>query len=86
MLGYDLRCEVWVAPIESIVILTTVPKLSLGTTEKIEVQAFDDGNNVFSSLAGLRFDWTAPKRDILTVLPLTLTNVAGTDAQVEMER
>lgn len=86
VLGYDLRCEVWVAPIESIVILTTVRKLSLGTTEKIEVQAFDDGNNVFSSLAGLRFDWTAPKRDILTVLPLTLTKVAGTDAQVEMER
>ena len=85
-LGYDLRCEVWVAPIESIVILTTVRKLSLGTTEKIEVQAFDSSNNVFSSLAGLRFDWTAPNRDILRILPLTQTKVAGTQAQVDMER
>ena len=86
VLGYDLRCEVWVAPIQSVTILTTVRKLSLGTTEKVEVQAFDDGNNVFSSLAGLRFDWAAPNRDILRVLRLSETKVDATFSQREMER
>ena len=86
VLGYDLRCEVWVAPIQSITILTTVRKLSLGTTEKLEVQAFDDGNNVFSSLAGLRFQWAAPNRDILSILRLSETKVDATHSQREMER
>ena len=38
-------------------ILTTVRTLSLGYSEKIEVQTFDDRDNVFTSLAGLHFDW-----------------------------
>ena len=44
----------FVAPIEKIVIFTKVHQLRLDTYEKIEVQAFDAEDNVFSSLEGLR--------------------------------
>ena len=33
------------------------PHAFLSYSEKIEVQAFDDRDNVFTSLAGLHFDW-----------------------------
>ncbi len=85
VLGYELQCEVWVAPIARIQILTTVRTLSLGNTEKIEVQAFDDRDNVFTSLAGLHFDWRDVDSKVLRVIRLKSTNVIMTEAQEKVE-
>jgi len=53
-----LAVEVYVAPIHEIQILTTVRRLPLFEEETLQVQAFDETGNVFSSLNGLGFQWT----------------------------
>eukprot|EP00946_MAST-07B_sp_MAST-7B-sp1_P000048 g48.t1 len=85
VLGYELQCEVWVAPVARIQILTTVRTLSLGYSEKIEVQAFDDRDNVFTSLAGVHFDWRDVDFNVLRVIRLKSTNVMMTKAQEKVE-
>ena len=61
------------------------PHASLGYSEKIEVQAFDDRDNVFTSLAGLHFDWRDVDFNVLRVIRLKSTNVMMTEAQEKVE-
>jgi len=60
---YEFSVEVYIAPIAAIRILTTARKLTLLEAETVEVQAFDEQENVFSSLDGLRFQWRSTAID-----------------------
>ncbi|PIK54185.1 putative nuclear pore membrane glycoprotein [Apostichopus japonicus] len=56
--GLSLRCDVIVAKIVFIDIVTTTRILYLGDSpEEFEVRALDDKGNTFSSLEGLEFEW-----------------------------
>lgn len=52
-----LKCEVKVAKIFKLEILTTVKSLRVKDYQRLIAQAFDEEGNVFSSLEGLRFRW-----------------------------
>ncbi|KAJ8036585.1 hypothetical protein HOLleu_20604 [Holothuria leucospilota] len=57
--GLSLRCDVIVAKIVFIDIVTTTRILYLGDSpEEFEVRALDDKGNTFSSLEGLEFEWS----------------------------
>ena len=63
MTGNILRADVFVNRINRIEITTTTRELLLGQSpELLDVIAFDDTGNLFSSLDGLVFDW-----ELLTV-------------------
>jgi nuclear pore complex protein Nup210 len=56
--GNILRADVFVNRINRIEITTTTRELLLGQSpELLDVIAFDDTGNLFSSLDGLVFDW-----------------------------
>ena len=58
MTGNILRADVFVNRINHIEITTTTGELLLGQSpELLDVIAFDDPGNLFSSLGGLVFDW-----------------------------
>ena len=58
MTGNILRADVFVNRINRIEITTTTRELLLGQSpELLDVIAFDDTGNLFSSLDGLVFDW-----------------------------
>ena len=83
--GNLLRCEVFVAAIHRLDILTTDRKIHVEEKEKIAVQAFDSLGNVFSNLDGLRFRWSPHPSDVLQVVPLGLTIAKRTAAQKRIE-
>ena len=63
MTGNILRADVFVNRINRIEITTTTRELLLGQSpELLDVIAFDDTGNLFSSLDGFVFDW-----ELLTV-------------------
>ena len=62
MTGNILRADVFVNRINRIEITTTTRELLGQSPELLDVIAFDDTGNLFSSLDGLVFDW-----ELLTV-------------------
>lgn len=55
----ELRCEIHVAPISTIVIDTPTRSISVDTVETLSLRGFDHHGNVFSSLERLWFKWTS---------------------------
>lgn len=55
--GQVIRCEVFIDRISRIQIFHHSVKLDLDGLATLRVHAFDDEDNVFSSLVGLRFTW-----------------------------
>ena len=69
---YYLRCDVFVAKIQRLDISTVIERIGVGTTYTVSVTAYDIHDNTFSSLEGLRFQWsTSPHTDILTIAKLS---------------
>ena len=69
---YYLRCDVFVAPIARLDISTVIERIGVGTTYTVSVTAYDVHENTFSSLEGLRFQWsTSPHTEILTISKLS---------------
>ena len=66
-------CEVFISSIDKIKLQTTVRKLTIGELETLQVDAFDNEGNLFSSLTGLSFIWkqeglkTSKKQYVLVV-------------------
>jgi nuclear pore complex protein Nup210 len=56
--GRVLRCEVYVDVVQRIEITSTTRTLYKEDVEMLSVQAFDRDGNLFSSVAGLQFDWS----------------------------
>lgn len=50
-----VECEVFVDRIHRLEVLTSTRVVNVGDSESIDVQAFDQQNNVFSTLAGYDF-------------------------------
>lgn len=66
-----LKCEVRIALIESIKIVTRHKLLLINEIETLEVQAYDSLGNVFSSLQGLNFEWIIIKnKNLVKMLSL----------------
>lgn len=60
-----VECEVFVDKISKMEILTSTRKVNVDNTESLDLQAFDENDNVFTSLTGLPFDWTVDYENIL---------------------
>lgn len=65
-----VKCEVYVARIERIVIETTAKSLAVGGVETLTIRAFDNEGNVFTSLEGLRFQWEIENPNIIAIASL----------------
>lgn len=53
-----LKCEAKVKPIRRLQILTKFRTLDVGDHEQVELIAFDEENNSFTTLEGLKFEWS----------------------------
>ena len=53
-----LKCEAKVKPITRLQILTKFRTLDVGDHEQVELIAFDEENNSFTTLEGLKFEWS----------------------------
>ena len=80
-----LQCEVQVATVESLQLLTNFRVLHVDDNEMVSLQAFDSEGNVFSSLEGLRFKWTAHPPGIVEVMPLTKSAVQVSSIRRDIE-
>ena len=56
--GEILKCEAKVKPIRRLQILTKFRTLDVGDHEQVELIAFDEENNSFTTLEGLKFEWS----------------------------
>jgi nuclear pore complex protein Nup210 len=56
--GQVLRCQAKVGAVDRLGILTHYRQFSVNENQHLQVAGFDDEDNIFSSLDGLRFDWT----------------------------
>ncbi|GBG32754.1 Sulfotransferase 1C3 [Hondaea fermentalgiana] len=82
----EINIEVYIAPIRGVRILTTVRRLNLYEAETLEVQAFDEEENVFSSLMGLAFQWTGVHATMADrEVPLVISRLANSDVSVTDE-
>ncbi|ERN13772.1 hypothetical protein AMTR_s00049p00191680 [Amborella trichopoda] len=68
--GTVIRCEVFIDKISRIQIFHHSVKLDLDGLATLQVRAFDDEDNIFSSLAGLRFMWHLMPKDAEVDEPL----------------
>ncbi|KMZ74645.1 hypothetical protein ZOSMA_124G00360 [Zostera marina] len=62
--GSVIRCEVFIDKITRIQIFHHSVKLDIGGLSTLQIRAFDDNENVFSSLVGLRFNWSLMPQSI----------------------
>ncbi len=53
-------CEGRVAKVSRIEILTKLRTIDVGNIETLEILGYDQDGNVFSTLEGMRFEWTIP--------------------------
>ena len=67
-----LRCESRVAQIHRIEILTKLRTIEVGDIEILEVIGYDEEGNSFSTLEGLRFEWTIRQEDSQNLELVTL--------------
>ena len=56
--GDILRCESRVAKVHRIEIMTKLRTIDVGDVEILEVLGYDKEGNVFSTLEGMRFEWS----------------------------
>eukprot|EP00127_Corallochytrium_limacisporum_P001239 Clim_evm9s47 gene=Clim_evmTU9s47 len=86
-----LFCEVHVRDIKRIEIATTSRELTFDMVEDIFIQAYDEDNNLFSSLDGLKFNWSVERSDgvssgdILEIVDFADSQYKATDTELEME-
>jgi len=59
------KCESRVAKVARIEILTKLRTIDVGNVETLQVLGYDEEGNVFSTLEGMRFEWTASEPDNL---------------------
>jgi len=52
------KCESRIAKVARIEILTKLRTIDVGNVETLEVLGYDEEGNVFSTLEGMRFEWT----------------------------
>ncbi len=63
-----MECEVFVDIIARLEILTSTRRVNVGEKESLDLQAFDQFNNVFSTLEGLEFRWWWPEDQQRSIL------------------
>lgn len=81
--GQVIRCEVFIDRISRIQIFHHSVKLDLDGLATLRVHAFDDEDNVFSSLVGLRFTWQlVPVGSTSDVIPHRLVHVPLMDTHL----
>ncbi|KAL9658268.1 hypothetical protein ABK040_015591 [Willaertia magna] len=62
--GATAQCEVFIDQIHELKLQTTIRKLVVNELETLQVDAFDSEGNIFSSLAGIKFDWRSASLSI----------------------
>ena len=82
----EIECEVFVDLISRIEIMTSTRRVNVGEKESLDVQAYDNANNVFTSLQGLEFSWTWPSNNILAEISYSEACMEATKERQEMER
>jgi hypothetical protein len=64
-----VKCESKIAKIKRIEILTKFRRINVGDLEVLELLGYDEEGNVFSTLEGLRFEWSIAQPN-LEIVPL----------------
>lgn len=64
--GDVLKCEARVAVINRIEILTKLRTIDVGNFEELEILAYDSEGNSFSTLQGMKFEWSIDQKDSLS--------------------
>jgi len=81
-----LISQVKVSRLAEIRILTNFKTLDVEDVQKLYIQAFDDSNNVISSVEGLRFEWKIEtNQHCLKVISSKDANYENTPARLDME-
>eukprot|EP01022_Parablepharisma_sp_SALTPOND_P034856 TRINITY_DN932_c0_g1_i1.p1 TRINITY_DN932_c0_g1~~TRINITY_DN932_c0_g1_i1.p1 ORF type:complete len:2036 (-),score=158.71 TRINITY_DN932_c0_g1_i1:14-6121(-) len=81
-----LVSQVKVSRLAEIRILTNFKAIDVDDVQKLYIQAFDDSNNVISSVEGLRFEWKIEtNQHALKVISSKEANYENTPARLEME-
>lgn len=82
----SLISQVKVSRIAEIKILTNFKAIDVEDVQKLFIQAFDESNNVISSVEGLKFEWKIEARShALKIISSKEANYENTPARLEME-
>jgi nuclear pore complex protein Nup210 len=85
--GDVLRCETKVGRIHSLQILTNMRSIDVDDINILEVQAFDEEGNVFSTVEGMKFQWRIEENtQSLRKIPIKEAHFKTTKKKHEMER
>lgn len=84
---YDvLKVESRIASIARIEILTKLRTIDVGDIQVLEVLGYDSEGNVFSSLEGMRFEWSIQQNDqILEFVSVKDSAIKATDLRKQLE-
>ncbi len=81
-----LISQVKVSRLSEIKILTNFKSIDVEDVQKLYIQAFDDSNNVISSVEGLRFEWKIEtNQHALKIITSKEANYENTAARLDME-
>eukprot|EP00808_Paulinella_micropora_P020356 g25782.t1 len=83
--GTVSRCEVFVDRISRLEMLTNTRRVNVGEYESLQLQAYDNQNNYFTTLEGMRFEWFNTAENILRTATFTEANMNVTQLQTRME-
>lgn len=85
--GDVLRCEAKVGRIHALQILTNMRSIDVEDINILEVQAFDEEGNVFSTVEGMKFQWRIEENpQCLRKIPIKEAHFKTTKKKHEMER
>jgi hypothetical protein len=80
-----MKVEARVARLHRIEIATKLKTIDVGALEELYVRGFDEENNTFSSLEGVRFEWTIQEAGVLDFVSLRETVIKSSELRKELE-
>ena len=81
-----LKCEAKVKKIRRLQILTKFRTLDVGDHEQVELIAFDDENNSFTTLEGLKFEWSVKGQGRAKFVNFRDSNFKSTEERHRLEQ
>src|SRR5690606_8982534 len=84
--GRRAECEVFIDRIHSLLIATSTRRINVGDTEVLQLQAFDEHGDVFSTLEGLPFEWSNTHNQIAHGISFTNANVNVSSVRLALEQ
>lgn len=84
--GDRAECEVFFDRVHRMEILTSTKHIYVGDLETLQVQAFDDQHNVFTSLEGMRFNWLNSAGHLLDPMRFSKAGIEVSETRRRLEQ